>query len=398
MHVRRSHKIAAIGLTTALLLAGCGGSDEPESLEEAVGAAEESLNDLSGGDEDADESSEEAEEPEEEAGGEEESQLMSGLANRLSSVPDVEWTEVEESADNVLQAPGTRLRVTQTALLEEISPEVAAQVSEGHGETRLLPSDGEIFLLATVLIEDSQWESAEADSEGTFRVAGNPVPAIAFQTGSGERQQNTYMLSIPEGTPAEEAVAVLTTGDVEQSISLIDGSRVDSDVEPIYQAGTEVTVDGEGWSHEFDSWASGTHEINGQVTGAVITPYVDGWARPGQVFLGVDIDARDDGGSDEDITTIQVELPDGTTVTPDNDHSSLVNRFAERAWFQVPADAKDLILHVNPKGKAGLDEVEFDSPVEVKLTVQGGDAGEQEGSTEAPADDADTTEAPGSTD
>src|SRR5699024_401082 len=169
MHVRRSHKIAAIGLTTALLLAGCGGSDEPESLEEAVGAAEESLNDLSGGDEDADESSEEAEEPEEEAGGEEESQLMSGLANRLSSVPDVEWTEVEESADNVLQAPGTRLRVTQTALLEEISPEVAAQVSEGHGETRLLPSDGEIFLLATVLIEDSQWESAEADSEGTFR-------------------------------------------------------------------------------------------------------------------------------------------------------------------------------------------------------------------------------------
>lgn len=408
MHVRRTHRITAFGLAATLLLAGCGSGDDDPSVDEAAIEVDDSGEDAVDEDdvaaEDEDAGDEDAED-EDSAEEDESTTLASGLANRLSSVPDVDWTPVEESPEHVLQGPGVSLRVTQSALLDEVAPEIAAQVSEAHGETRLLPSEGETFLLTTLLIEDSQWEDAEADSEGTFRVAGNPVPAIAFQAGSGERQQTTYMLSVPEGTTAEDAVAVLTTGDVEQSISLIDGSRIDSDVEHIYQAGSTVTVDGEGWSHVFDSWASGTHEVNGQVTGAVITPYVDGWARPGQVFLGVDIDARDNGGVDDDITTIQIELADGSTVTPDNDHSSLVNRFAERAWFQVPADSEQLTLHVNPMGKAGRDEIDFESPVEVTLTIEGalaggatnsgaGDADEDDSST----DESTATEAPDSTD
>lgn len=398
MHIRRTHRITALGLAATLLLAGCGSGDDDPAVEEAAievdGSDADDVHADDADDVNAEDDSDEDSADEASDGEEESSTLASGLANKLSAVPDVDWTPVEESPEHVLQAPGVSLRVTQTALLDEVEPEVAAQVSEAHGETRLRPSDGEVFLLATVVIEDSQWESAEADSEGTVRVAGNHVPAIAFTGGSGERDQSTYLLSIPEGTAAEDAVVELTTGDVVQSLSLIDGSRVDSDVEHIYQAGTEVTVDGEGWSHVFDSWASGTHEVNGQVTGAVITPYVDGWARPGQVFLGVDIDARDDGGSDEDITTIQIELADGSTVTPDNDHSSLVNRFAERAWFQVPADSEELILHVNPKGRAGLDDIDFESPVEVQLTVEGGASGEGADS----GDEADTTQAPASTD
>lgn len=393
MQIRRTHRITALGLAATLLLAGCGSGDEDPAVEEAAIEVDDS--DVADAEDDVSAEDDSDEDPGDEDSNEEESTtLASGLANKLSAVPDVDWTPVEESPEHVLQAPGVSLRVTQAALLDEVEPEIAAQVSEAHGETRLRPADGEVFLLATVVIEDSQWESAEADSEGAVRVAGNHVPAIAFTGGSGERDQSTYLLSIPEGTAAEDAVVELTTGDVVQSLSLIDGSRVDSDVEHIYQAGTEVTVDGEGWSHVFDSWASGTHEVNGQVTGAVITPYVDGWARPGQVFLGVDIDARDDGGSDEDITTIQIELADGSTVTPDNDHSSLVNRFAERAWFQVPADSEELILHVNPKGRAGLDDIDFESPVEVKLTVEGGASGEGTDS----GDEADATQAPSSTD
>lgn len=418
MHIRRTHRITALGLAATLLLAGCGSGDEDPSVEEAAIEVEDSEEDITDEDDSADDESPEDDSVEDDDE-EESTTLASGLANKLSSVPEVDWTEVEESPDHLLLAPGLSLRVTQTALLDEVEPEVAAQVSEAHGETRLLPSDGEVFLLATVVIEDSQWEDAEADSEGTVRVAGNQVPAIFFTGGSGEREQSTYLLSIPEGTAAEEAVLEVTTGDVVQTLSLIDGARVDSDVEPIYQAGTEVTVDGEGWSHVFDSWASGTHEVNGQVTGAVITPYVDDWARPGHVFVGVDIDARDNGGADDDITTIQIELPDGSTVTPENDPSSLKNRFAERAWFQVPADSEQLTLHVNPMGKAGLDEIDFESPVDVTLTIEGAvtggatdaedpgadadDAGDSDDAGDADEDDAssdesEATEAPGSTD
>lgn len=404
MIVRRTQRIAALGLATTLLLAGCSGDDDPAVEEVAVGvddSDEESLDDQ----EDATAAEDGAEDLVDEDAEEEATTLPSGLANQLSAVPDADWTPVEETPEHVLQAPGISLRVTQTALLEEIEPEMAAEVAQVHGETRLLPADGEVFLLATVVMEDSQWGGTEVESPGTVRVAGSEVPAVSFIAGSGQRNQSTYLLSIPEGTVPEDAVVELTTGDVVQSLSLMDGSRVDSDVEHIYQAGSEVSVDGEGWSHVFDSWASGTHEINGQVTGAVITPYVDGWARPGQVFLGVDIDARDNGGVDDDITTIQIELPDGSTVTPDNDHSSLVNRFAERAWFQVPADSEQLTLHVNPMGKAGRDEIDFESPVEVTLTIEGalaggatnsgaGDADEDDSST----DESTATEAPDSTD
>lgn len=372
MRLRATHRLAAIGLTTTLLLAGCSASDEPE-IQEAPLAAEDTADDAAPEEEaDSEELAEEDRDAEQETAEAETPQVSSGMAMALTSVPDVEWATIEDSPAHVLKAPGTQLRVTQSALLEELPVEVTEQLSPVLAGSPALPADGEVFLLATMLVEDLRWDGAEADSTGTVRVGGNPVSVLDFVTGSGERMQTTFLVSVPEDTTAQEAVIVLSTDDMEQSLSLIDGSRVASDVEPIYQAGTEVSVDGEGWSHEFEKWAGGTHEINGEVTAAAISPYVDGWARPGQVFLGVDIDARDNGGTDEDHTTLQIELPDGSTVTPDNKHASLTNQFAERAWFQVPADSTELTLHVHPKG-TGAEEYEFD-PVEIMLTITGGEA------------------------
>ncbi|USQ79694.1 DNA polymerase V family protein [Ornithinimicrobium faecis] len=411
MPVRRTHRIAALGLSASLLLAGCGGSDEEAVIEDAAAEIDEQL------DESAEESSADVEpeaeaasdDTEDSAGHTEEAdeiqQLPSGAASKVGSVPDVPWTEIEESPETVLEAPGVRLRVTQTAQVDELSAEIAAEVAMAYGQRPARPADGETFLIATLTIEDAGWAHAEAESEGEFRVAGNPVPNTVLRGGSGERQQTTYVVSVPEGASPEDAVAELVTDDVVQQISLIDGTRVNSDVEHIYQAGTEVTVDGEGYSQVFDSWASGTHEINGQVTGAVISPYVEGWARPGQVFLGVDIDARDDTGVDDDITTIQLELADGSTLTPENDFSSLINRFDETAWFQVPADSEQITLHLNPMGKAGTKEIDFESPIEVTLTIEGGptdgaDSGDQVTATEGPGttDETTATQEPGSTD
>ncbi|WP_109471019.1 hypothetical protein [Ornithinimicrobium cavernae] len=364
MHVRSTYRLAALGLASALLLAGCGSSDDEAVIEDAAAQVEEQP-------EGEDDASEAADEVAEETGPH---QLNSGWVAQLSTVPDVAWTDVEQSPAHLVLAPGVSLRVTQTAQLDELDPELSSEVDPAAPDGPTFPADGETFLLATIVSEDPRWETGDsrpAESEAQLRLAGSPAAGEApLRLGSGERLQKTYLLSVPADAAPEDAVMEVVTGDATQALSLLDGTRVSSDVEAIYQAGTQVTVEGEGWSHVFDGWGSGTHEVNGQVTGAVITPYVKGWARPGQVFLGVDIDARDDTGVNEDITTIQLELADGGTVTPENDASSLVNRFDERTWFQVPADSEQITLHVHPKGKAGTKEIDFESPVEVTLTIE----------------------------
>lgn len=370
MPVRRTHRIAALGIASALLLAGCG-SDDDSQLEEAaieVEADEQEAADET--DEAADETAPEGEAAE---AGAEDHQWRSGRVEKLSSVPDADWTDVAPSPGHVIMAPGVSLRVTQTAQLDRLEPELANEVDSVADGGPIIPSDGETFILATIVSEDPRWPGGERTpkTEGELQILGSPATGQwPLSLGSGERLQETYLLSVPSDPAPEDAVIEFVTSDATQTISLVDGSRVDSAVEAIYLAGTEVTVEGEGYSHVFDSWASGTHEINGQVTGAVISPYVGGWARPGQVFLGVDIDARDDSGVDDDITTIQLELADGSTVTAENDFSSLKNRFNETAWFQVPAESEQITLRLNPMGKAGTTEIDFESPIEVTLTIQ----------------------------
>ncbi|WP_162802181.1 hypothetical protein [Ornithinimicrobium murale] len=403
MHARFARRLTALGLASTLLLAACGGSDEQAVLEDAAAELEDDLTDSTA-------EEEPAAEPEEEATEEPAEQLRSGTATTLGSVPDLDWTEVAESADALLLAPGVRMRVTQVAELEEIPADLAAEVATSAGDGPVLPADGEKVLVATVLSEDSGWEIGDnraPKTEGHVRLQGSPAGGgLIAQLGSGERWQQTYLVSVPTDAGPEDAVLELKTGDATQSVSLVDGLRTSSDVEHIYQAGSAVTLEGDGaYSHVFDSWGSGTHEINGQVTGAVISPYVGGWARPGQVFLGLDLDARDDTGVDDDLTDLQLELPDGTTITPENDFSSLRNRFVETAWFQVPADSEQITLHVLPKAKAGTKDIDFESPVEVQLTIEGvpargADSGDQASATEAPAstDKSTTTKEPSSTD
>lgn len=392
MPVRRTHRIAALGIASALLLAGCGSDDEAQVEDAAVEVDVE--------EQEADDTAEAADEtePEEETAEPEAHQWNSGRVEKLNSVPDADWSEVTPSPAHLIVAPGVSLRVTQTAQLDRLEPELASQVDTLADGGPIIPSDGETFILATIESEDPRWPGGERTptTEGELLVLGSPATGQwRLSLGSGERLQETYLLSVPSDPSPEDAVIEFVTSDVTQTISLVDGTRVDSAVEAIYQAGTQVSLEGDGaYSHEFESWASGTHEINGQVTGAVISPYVGGWARPGQVFLGVDVDARDDGGVDDDLTDLRLELADGTTVTPENDFSSLRNRFTETAWFQIPADTEQLTLHVLPKGKAGTKEIDFESPVEVQLTIDGAPtAGETD-----PGDGASSTEGPGAGD
>lgn len=395
MPVRRTHRIAALGIASALLLAGCGSDDDAQLEEAAIEVAADEQQAADETDEAADETAPEGEVAE---AGAEDHQWRSGRVEKLNSVPDADWTEVAPSPGHVIMAPGVSLRVTQTAQLDRLEPELANEVDSVAAGGPIIPSDGETFILATIVSEDPRWPGGERTpkTDGELQILGSPASGQwPLSLGSGERLQETYLLSVPSDPAPEDAVIEFVTSDATQSISLVDGSRVDSAVEAIYQAGTEVTVgEGGNYSHEFTSWGGGTHEINGQVTGAVISPYVDGWARPGQVFLGVTVDARDDTGVDDDLTDLRLELADGTTITPENDFSSLKNRFVETAWFQVPADSEQITLHVLPKAKAGTKDIDFESPVEVQLTIEGAPAA---GDTD-PGDGASTTEAPGAPD
>lgn len=359
--------IAAVA--AAALVSACG-SDTADAEEPAEQAAEQQ-------DEGPDLTDEESEEEPEEDELDPVEPANPGAATELTTVPDLDWTEVEQGPDTVVEVPGAALRVTQVAQVTELEPDVAEGFGSWADAERPTPAaDGEIFVVAVYTAEDPQWEPRDStdwpDTSGEVRVGGDAVGMLgSFRFGSQTSEQGTLLLSVPEDSAPEDVVLEVETDGEYQALSLMDGTRTASDVEHIYERGTEVSVDGERWEHSFDGFAQDA-TIAGEVTGAFVTPYQPrgGWARPGHVHLALQVDDREVGGADSDETSITLELEDGSTVTASNDPSSLLLAFADPVWFEIPADTTELTAVVTPAAKSGANDVAFDdATVEVAVTL-----------------------------
>jgi|GEM_PF-3159934 len=371
----RSMTLAGIFLAGALALTACGDSDQAS----ADDVAEEAV---------------ETEDRRSDAA----ATMEPGGAEILSQVPDLEFTEVQQDISTVVSSFDKELRVQRTVqtttLPIEVAEELAGHSTDFEPGDLVAAADGETFVVAVLQADDPRWEPTDqqltgsSETETVLRVNGNPLTDPYLNMEAGD--QVTVAVSVPE-EPQQDAVTLeLVQEDVSQEISLVDGSRISSDVEHIYERPTTVEADGESsWSETGES-RRGTITMSGQFTDGIVTPLVPqlGWANPGGLFLGLNLNTQELENPHRDLSSIRLELADGTTVQPESRVRGSDGPFSHTAWFQIPGDTTEATALINLKMALGTTEHEV-ADIEIPLTISGSvvdSAGSQETDEEADTD------------
>lgn len=361
----RRAALTALGLASALTLTACGGTSDATQDDDAATASSVSP-------EAAAPSSSETTEAATDAW----DTFEPGVAGTLNSVPaDLGLKEVEESPANVVEVLGTRFAVTQTARVDAVPGKLAEQLAPMVFDyaDEVSAADGEALYVAVVRASDARhaFEGEAPETTTTFRVNGDPVEVDVPLLSAGD--QATVVVSAPEDAKPEDVTLEVVQAEAAQELSLVDGSRTASDVEHIYERPASVTVEkGHGWDVSFTGFTKKTEHLTGQIDGAEILPALpkQGWAKSGNVFLGLDVSTNKLNSTDEDESMIVLELPDGTTQRWLEDPSNLQYRFKDRVWFEIPADAAKATAKVDVIVKAGIKDPETLDSLEVPLTFE----------------------------
>lgn len=327
---------------------GAGGSDGASGAEEASGAGDESA---SG-----------------EAAAAADAIADSGIAGMTSESVEAEFQAVEDP-DAVLLAPGVDLRITDVATTEVISPNVYEEITgdaptadEGVEEIETVgAAEGEIFFLAKFTSSDPQWEPRGEipRTEGHLVVEASEGDRV-LSTDDGTRHQGTLLVSLPETAEPGDALLEIETQEKFQSLSIIDGSRVSSDVPSVYESAgiTAEVTKADSIDESFPAWASGDDRVNGEVVSAFTAPWLsrkddgDGWAPDGKMYLSVEVDWRRVSATTFDESTMYVELPDGDIVHPQS-NISIRPKFGDNVVFHIPVDVDTVTVVIEPEVVVG---------------------------------------------
>ncbi|HLR95976.1 MAG TPA: hypothetical protein VK053_15760 [Jiangellaceae bacterium] len=357
--MRRRFALVPFALAAALVVAGC--ADSPADAESPQDQVAEPAADTA---EPADDELVMEAEP--------------GVYGTVTNL-DAEWRSVPESELNYLLAPGLELRITQVAQPQSLDIATYEQLTGrvGDGVETVVPAPGEKFLAATYTSTDPRLPiggGSTPETQASLLIEGSEVTQVF--SGSGDRQQDTIVVAIPETAEPEDVVLEAKTSssrrsdeDVIQMISLIDGSRVDTDIPQAYAMADWEAVevsDAGTMEFEYERITGDLETIRGSVDTAYLTPlHADhGWPRTDEVFLVVDVDEPE---NHDNKSIIHVELPDGTVVQPQAENSSLVRAFSDPMVFSVPADAGTVTVVLTPRAKPFTDVLEGD-PVEATVT------------------------------
>lgn len=270
-----------------------------------------------------------------------------------------------------LLAPGVELRITGVAQLDALDADVYTDLTDdepGRGADgelvqKVYPAEGESFYAVTYRSDDPRWEPGDnelPESTASIVVSGNEMSEV-FTTDEETKQQGTAVVSVPEDSRPDEALLEVRTDEKAQSLSLVNGRRVSTDVPQVYQVAdhTVRVTDVEEFEENFTGWTGSDQRIAGKVADAFVVPWLDrknqgtGWAGAGKTYVSVEMDWAEFSSTSEDKSSIRLELADGTLVQPDNDHSGLLSGFQYNAVFQVPADTRSATVIVTPKVKVG---------------------------------------------
>lgn len=285
---------------------------------------------------------------------------------------EADFTPVEAGSN--LLAPGVDLQVTQIATLSEVSAAVYEDVTGGAPEAddpedlaedevveSVRAADGYQFYVAKFSSSDPQWKFTEnlPRTTGTLRVNGSEVEQV-LNTDNSTRYQATIIVSLAEGATAKDAVIEIETQEKLQSISLIDGQRVTTDVPQTYESAglTAQVTSADEIDEGFIGWAKQDDRVNGKVIDAFVTPWLDrshrgdGWATSGKMYISIEVEWRNVSSTTFDKTSMHLRLANGDIVHPQND-INLGRTLSENAVFLVPTDATEFTAVIEPKVVVG---------------------------------------------
>ncbi|MEE6286771.1 hypothetical protein V2J52_03780 [Georgenia sp. MJ173] len=302
---------------------------------------------------------------------------------------DAEMHPVAESSETGVHAPGLALAVTATGKVATLSAEVYEDLTgdrlqpdeDGEVPAEVRPADGHVFLVAEFETSDPQWEPRgnEPRTEGLLRVDGDSGTEV-IDTRDDSRTTGTVVLSLPADADPDHAIIELETAGAFQSVSLVDGTRVATDVPHAYPGPAEVTIESaERLDDSFEHWISDHATVQGEVVGAFATPFLDegygrggGWAAPDQQYLAVAVDWHVSESTTYDETVIRAQTADGDVFQPINDPKGLTDVFERDAVFQVPTDLDAVTIIIESAYRNGVGSgarlIEFE-PIQAEISI-----------------------------
>ena len=361
--VLRARKSAVILMTSAaLVLAGCGSSSDSDKV--SVDGEEQDQAPV-------------------------EFQAETDFAGLTSLDSGIEFTATEASESNALLAPGLDLQITEVAQSPHIPADVFEEVSgdspglndDEEPITEVHAADGHVFYLAKFNSSDPGWEVGgdDPDTSVTLHSANDEIDSV-FSTRDGTAQQGTIVISLPEESSPDAASLRSETADKKQSLSIITGERLSSDIDYIYEA-TDKSVElvsADSINESFPAWAGGDDYVEGEVVGAEFANFLQpkgggqGWAGAGKHYVVVDLEWRKVSSTSFDESTIYVELENGDTIYPARNVNSLSSN---PIAFEIPIETEEfqVVLETDIKvgGGANAPRHQWD-PLVAEFTVKEG--------------------------
>lgn len=299
---------------------------------------------------------------------------------------DAKFTEVEESDDARLLAPGVDLRITEIAKPKTLPADVYEDVTgtapedeDGEEVNEVFPAKGQVFYVAAYTSDDPEWEpkSELPESVAGVRLAGNAASEL-FTTSEGTMQRGVIVVSVPKDSSPSDAVIEVETDGASQKLSLINGTRVSTDVEQVYSTvGAEATIESaETIDQEFTGWAGDAQRLTGGVDCAFVAPWLneedggEGWPGTGKIYLSVSVEWKKVEATTDDDSTMQITLDNGNTVKPSNDPANtLGSAFESNPVFEIPAGTKTVTVTINPAVTVGVDKKHSWDPITAEITI-----------------------------
>lgn len=267
-------------------------------------------------------------------------------------------TPLLQSATSAVELPGVRYEVygtnTEEFMTREMARKIGLPVPDGDDLDKVLPARGEVFFVS--ILSSSKvhhMPSWQVTGEVTERVLVDGIeiespPQKLAQSAPEGLLDLVVVASVPEGElDPEHLVFESTLGEVTQRLSLVDGSRLSSDVEHVYGPHTTLTVADNWW--EYTGKDLSERLAGFLLAGRVVPALPDGtWAAPGTMLVSLLVSNLPLVG-DPETSTVTLVLPDGSEAPASGDHS-LVFEAVEgggEAWFEVPLDTESATARVD---------------------------------------------------
>ncbi|MGO1543551.1 MAG: hypothetical protein ACTHXA_04330 [Gulosibacter sp.] len=289
----------------------------------------------------------------------------------LNELPNgFEGTTIERTDDNRVDIPGSTIRVTKITESDSLSRDAAIKVNtripaseERLPNEEIAAPNGEVFHAVRLDVQSNYWLGADSSQ------LARPQFSVLFS----DREQESFLIEWMQGEsillfsasadahPTDAVLQIEASGSTQQ-LSLIDGSRVDSDIEHFYAAANEVAINEQDSLSERATDETGdTDAIYIGIDDAHLTPMTAeyGWADEGNMYLAVNFNynqhftsSRVSTGMDAlpfgSGTTFQLRLPDGTVL----DAIDTVSTYGvgQLAWFEIPSTttAAEFITTIDP--------------------------------------------------